>query len=102
MKNNDNTIPTLELQRIPHVGRQIFEYVGTPDLLQFRKVSETWKEIAEIVLVKRWRDNWSKAIVETDLQANFKVLEKKPNFQIRDVGWVELLIMKLSFQLSNH
>ena len=57
MVNNDNAMPTLELQRFPHVGRLIFEYVGTPDLLQIRKVSETWKEIAEIVLVKRWRDS---------------------------------------------
>ena len=99
MVNNDNTIPTLELQRIPHVGRQIFEYVGTPDLLQFRKVSETWKEIAEIVLVKRWRDNWSKAIVETDLQANFEVLEKKPNIQIRDVGWVAAFNNEIEYSI---
>ena len=88
MVNNDNTIPTLELQRIPHVGRLIFEYVGTPDLLQIRKVSETWKEIAEIVLVKRWRDSWTKAIVETDLQVNFEALEKDPNVQLRDWFWI--------------
>ena len=87
MTNNDNTIPKLELQSIPHVGQQIFEYVGTPDLLQFRKVSETWKEIAEEVLVKRWRDNWTKAIVRTDLQVKFEALEKDPNVNAEFDGW---------------
>ena len=69
MTNNDNTIATIELQRFPHVGQQIFGYVRTPDLLQFRKVSETWKEIAEKVLVKRWKGNWSNIGLQLDFEA---------------------------------
>ena len=65
---------TLELERFPHVGQEIFEYCDTPTVLKFRKVSETWKEIAEKVLVKRWRNDW-RDIAETDLQSDFEALK---------------------------
>ena len=41
---------------VPHLGEQIFEYLDTPTLIQFRFVSKTWKIIAENVLVNRWKD----------------------------------------------
>ena len=34
---------------IPHVGELIFESIDTPELFQCRKVSETWKVLAENV-----------------------------------------------------
>ena len=41
---------------VPHLGEQIFDYIDTPSLIQFRFVSHTWKIIAENVLVNRWKD----------------------------------------------
>ena len=38
---------------IPHVGELIFESVNTPRLIKCLLVSETWKILAEIVLIKR-------------------------------------------------
>mgnify|MGYP001160228362 CR=1 FL=1 len=38
---------------IPHVGELIFESYNTPGLFQCALVSETWKILAENVLIKR-------------------------------------------------
>ena len=38
----------------PHIGEQIFESIDTPGLFQCALVSETWKVLAENVLIKRW------------------------------------------------
>ena len=40
---------------IPHIAEQIFESIDTPGLIECRKVSETWKVLAENVLIKRWK-----------------------------------------------
>ena len=40
---------------IPHVGEHIFASINTPDLVKFLEVSETWKALAENVLLKRWK-----------------------------------------------
>ena len=40
---------------IPHVAELIFENIDTPGLLQCVLVSETWKILAENVLIKRWK-----------------------------------------------
>ena len=40
---------------IPHVGELIFESIDTPELVQCALVSETWKVLAERVLLKRWK-----------------------------------------------
>ena len=40
---------------IPHIGEQIFESIETEGLIEFLKVSETWKNLAENVLIKRWK-----------------------------------------------
>ena len=37
---------------IPHVGELIFESIDTPELFQCLLVSETWKDLAENVLIK--------------------------------------------------
>ena len=40
---------------IPHVGELIFESLDTPELIKCLEVSETWRELAENVLIKRWK-----------------------------------------------
>ena len=40
---------------IPHVGELIFDSIDTPKLFQCALVSDTWKELAENVLIKRWK-----------------------------------------------
>ena len=40
---------------MPHIGEQIFESIDTPGLIKCLEVSETWRELAENVLVKRWK-----------------------------------------------
>ena len=40
---------------IPHVAEQIFESIETDGLIECLKVSETWKVLAENVLIKRWK-----------------------------------------------
>ena len=40
---------------IPHVGELIFESIDTPELFQCALVSDTWKVLAENVLIKRWK-----------------------------------------------
>ena len=40
---------------IPHVGELIFENIDTPGLIKCLEVSETWKVLAENVLIKRWK-----------------------------------------------
>ena len=39
---------------IPHVGEKILENIDTDGLIECLKVSETWKILAENVLLKRW------------------------------------------------
>ena len=40
---------------IPHVGELIFENIDTPGLVKCLEVSQTWKVLAENVLIKRWK-----------------------------------------------
>ena len=40
---------------IPHVGEKIFDNIDTDDLIMWLKVSNTWKILAENVLLKRWK-----------------------------------------------
>ena len=41
---------------IPHVGEQIFIGLGEDDLIQCRKVSQTWKILSEKAwLLKKWK-----------------------------------------------
>ena len=38
---------------MPHVAELIFESLDTPELIKCLEVSETWRELAENVLIKR-------------------------------------------------
>ena len=40
---------------IPHIGELIFESMDTSELFRCALVSETWKILAENVLIKRWK-----------------------------------------------
>ena len=40
---------------IPHVAELVFESIDTPELIKCLEVSETWKILAENVLIKRWK-----------------------------------------------
>ena len=40
---------------IPHVAEQILDNIDTHELIKCLKVSETWKVLAENVLIKRWK-----------------------------------------------
>ena len=40
---------------IPHVGELIFKGFDTPGLIKCLEVSQTWKVLAENVLIKRWK-----------------------------------------------
>ena len=40
---------------IPHIAENIFESIDTPELFECALVSETWKILAENVLIKRWK-----------------------------------------------
>ena len=38
---------------MPHIGERIFESIDTPGLIKCLDVSQTWRDLAENVLVKR-------------------------------------------------
>ena len=40
---------------MPHIGERIFESIDTPGLIKCLDVSQTWRDLAENVLVKRWK-----------------------------------------------
>ena len=40
---------------IPHVSEHIFESFDAPGLINCMEVSQTWKVLAENVLIKRWK-----------------------------------------------
>ena len=56
---------------IPHVAENIFESIDTPELVQCALVSETWKVLAENVLLKRWNGK----IVEASKCGETKVVQ---------------------------
>ena len=77
---------------IPHVGELIFESINTLTLIKFLLVSETWRILAENVLIKRikkfkqrtfeallWRacDTWRKDVVQL-------LIDNYPNLNARD------------------
>ena len=56
---------------IPHVSEKILENVDTDDLIQWLKVSKTWKILAENVLVKRWKGK----LIEACRHGKFEVVK---------------------------
>ena len=81
---------------IPHIGEKILENIDTDGLIQCLWVSQTWKVLAENVLVKRWRHKvfeaceiGKKEIVELLLERlNEKDLDIELNCHENDeYGW---------------
>ena len=59
-KSRNNAGNSTSLDKIinlgmPHIGEHIFKSIDTPGLTKCLEVSETWQELAENVLIKRWK-----------------------------------------------
>ena len=61
---------------IPHVGELIFESIGTPGLVKCLEVSETWKVLAENVLIKRWKGKMLEACKSGETKVVQLLLER--------------------------
>ena len=64
---------------IPHVGEQIFENIDTDGLIECLKVSETWKILAENVLLKRWNSQMFEACESGKAEIVKLLLERVEN-----------------------
>ena len=56
---------------IPHIGEKIFENIGTNDLIEWLKVSKTWKILIENVLLKRWKGK----LMEASRYGKFEIVK---------------------------
>ena len=63
-------------RKIPHVGELIFESIDTPGLLKFLEVSQTWKELAGNVLIKRWKGKMYEACQNGETKVVQLLLER--------------------------
>ena len=61
---------------IPHIGELIFESIDTRELLNCMEVSETWKELAENVLIKRWKGKMLEACQNGETKVVQLLLER--------------------------
>ena len=61
---------------IPHIGELIFESIDTDGLFQCLSVSETWKVLAENVLMKRWKSRMFEACIRGVTQIVKLLLER--------------------------
>ena len=61
---------------IPHVGELIFESIDTPGLIKCLEVSETWKVLAENVLIKRWKGKMFEACKSGETKVVQLLLER--------------------------
>ena len=80
-KSRNDTQNTLSLYEvinpgIPHVGELIFESIDTPGLIKCLDVSETWKELAENVLIKRWKGKMFEACQNGETKVVQLLLER--------------------------
>ena len=62
---------------IPHVAELVFESIDTPGLFQCALVSETWKVLAENVLLKRWKGRFFEACKNGETKVVKLLLENK-------------------------
>ena len=61
---------------IPHVGERIFKSFDDDGLFQFALVSETWKVLAENVLIKRWKGRMADACLSGETKIIRVLLER--------------------------
>ena len=81
---------------IPHVGELIFESFDTPRLIKCLEVSETWKVLAENVLIKRWKGKMFEACKSGETKVVQLLLERcnseESGLNIKDEGgWTSLM-----------
>ena len=72
---------------IPHIGEQIFESISTDELIKYSMVSETWRVLAEHVLLKRWNGRFFEACQVGKIEIMKLLLERIENIDLntRDV-----------------
>ena len=80
-KSRNDTQNTLSLNEvinlgIPHVGELIFESIDTPGLIKCLEVSQTWKVLAENVLIKRWKGKMFEACKSGETKVVQLLLER--------------------------
>ena len=61
---------------MPHVAEQIFDNIETQGLIECLKVSETWKVLAENVLIKRWKGKMFEACQNGETKVVQLLLER--------------------------
>ena len=61
---------------IPHIAEQIFDNIETQGLIECLKVSETWKVLAENVLIKRWKGKMFEACQNGETKVVQLLLER--------------------------
>ena len=61
---------------IPHVSELVFESLKTQDLIKCLEVSQTWKELAENVLIKRWKGKMFEACQNGETKVVQLLLER--------------------------
>ena len=73
---------------IPHVGEKIFQSFETNELVQCFAVSNTWKVLAENVLLKRWQGKFFEAWTSGQVEVVEILLDrseiKDTDFNARD------------------
>ena len=82
---------------IPHIGELIFESIDTPGLIQCLSVSETWKVLAENVLVKRWKGKMFEACQNGETKVVKLLLERcnseESGLNTKDTnGWTAFML----------
>ena len=55
--NSNVSLDTIITDNIPHIGEQVLEKMPTDSLIQYQKVSPTWRALARKVLVQRYKNN---------------------------------------------
>ena len=85
---------------IPHVAELIFESISTPGLIKCLDVSETWRELAGNVLVKRWKGKLLEACQNGETKVVQLLLERcnseESGLNTKDIGiWMDCIFVGL-------
>ena len=71
---------------IPHVGEQIFQSIGTDELVQCLAVSQSWKILIEGVLFQRWKGKIIKACKNGITEVVRILLEHSKEESVADIN----------------
>ena len=73
---------------IPHVAELVFDGFDTSDLINYMEVSETWKVLAEDVLIKRCK-RWKGKIFEACKTGKTKIVQLLNASE--NTGWTAIM-----------